>query len=78
MQLLEPWFRTRQELIEIKRTQTMAERQKFADFFDMHGCLRCQTQDRIHAGEGLCTACHEWFANQLERAMRLRARGEFD
>lgn len=77
-QLLEPWFRSRQESEAIKRGQTLIERRKFADFFTMHGCLRCQTKERPHGGEALCAVCHAWFASQLNRVMHLRAKGELE
>lgn len=74
--LIEPWFRTRQETVALKRLQTFAERQKFADFYEIFGCLRCATKNRPHAGEGLCDGCHSWFGKQLQRAMKARQRGE--
>lgn len=75
--LLEPWFRNRQETTAMKRLQTFAERQKFADFFLAHGCVRCETKDKPHGGEGFCITCHGWFSAQLQRAMRARKNGEF-
>jgi|SRR6185437_13386119 len=76
--LLEPWFRNRAETVALKRLQTYAEREKFADFFEQHGCLRCTTKNKPHRGEGLCFSCYAWFATQLQRAMRARQNGEFD
>jgi len=76
--LLEPWFRNRQETLALKRLQTLQERQKFADFFEQSGCLRCATKNKPHQGQGLCTSCHNWFRSQLERAMRARLRGEIE
>jgi len=74
--LLEPWFRNRQETVAIKRLQTLPERQKFADFFELNGCLRCATKDKPHCGQGFCASCHQWFSKQLERAMRARQQGD--
>ena len=76
--LLEPWFRNRQETTALKRLQTFAERQKFADFFELNGCVRCAKKSGPHRGEGFCVSCHDWFRNQLQRAMRARQNGEFD
>jgi len=76
--LLEPWFRSRAETVAIKKLQMYAERQKFADFFELNGCLRCAAKDKPHCGQGLCASCHDWFSNHLQRAMRARQDGEFD
>ena len=76
--LLEPWFRNRQETTALKRLQTFPERQKFADFFELNGCLRCAAKDKPHCGQGLCASCHDWFSDHLQRAMRARQDGEFD
>jgi len=74
--LLEPWFRNRAETVAIKKSQTYAERQKFADFFELNGCVRCATKNKPHRGEGFCVSCHEWFHSQLQRAMQARRCGE--
>jgi|GEM_PF-3817131 len=76
--LLEPWFRNRSETAAIKKLQTYAERGKFADFFELNGCVRCATKSKPHRGEGFCVSCHAWFHKQLQRAMRSRQDGEFD
>lgn len=74
--LLEPWFRNRQETVALKRLQAFPERQKFADFFELNGCVRCATKNKPHCGQGLCVSCYHWFSRQLQRAMRARRRGE--
>lgn len=76
--LFEPAFRSRQESLRIQRQQSVVERHKFSDTFNRLGCLRCGTKERPHQGHGLCTACHRWYANELEKSMRLRAKGEFE
>jgi|SRR6185437_651305 len=76
--LLEPWFRNRAETVASKRLQTYAARQKFADFFEILGCVRCGTKNKPHRGEGFCASCHAWFSTQLQRAIRARQNGEFD
>ncbi len=63
---LEPWFNSRRESVEIRRRQTVAERQKFAVFFENYGCLRCQSKARPHAGGALCQRCHPWFVRKLK------------
>lgn len=75
-QIIEPWFRSRSESLAIKRTQNLAERQKFACFFAINGCLRCGTREKPHCGEGLCSACHPWFTAKLRQAIQAKLRGE--
>jgi hypothetical protein len=74
--LLEPFFRTRAEAIQIQRLKTFPERKAVADAYAEIGCLRCQTKKRPHSASGLCTACRRWYANVLQRKIRARQRGE--
>lgn len=76
--LLEPWFRNRAETVAAKKLQTYAERQKFGDFFELNGCVRCATKSKPHGGQGFCMSCHAWFSHQLQRAMRARADGTIE
>lgn len=76
--LFEPSFRNRREALRIQRQQSIVERHKYFDTFNRVGCVRCGTKDRLHQGNGFCTVCYRWFANQLERSMRLRAKGEIE
>ncbi len=75
-QLLEPFFRSREEADTIRRTQSMAERSKFADAFALVGCVRCQSKDRLHAACGFCETCYAWYTNVLKRVVKNRAKGE--
>ena len=74
--LLEPWFRSREEAVAIRRLQTLGERGKFADFFALNGCLRCGARDKRHFSQALCSDCHSWILQKLQQAMRARERGE--
>jgi hypothetical protein len=67
--LIEPWFHSRREYVEIRRRQTVAEHQKFAIFFEGYGCLRCQGKERPHAGSALCQRCRPWFVRKLDEGM---------
>jgi hypothetical protein len=58
----EPFFRSRQVSYELKRLQTVPEQRKFSIAFARYGCMICETRERIHAGNGLCTICRAlWF-----------------
>lgn len=58
----EPFFRARQVAYELKRMQTVPEQKKFSIGFARFGCLRCDTKEAIHAGNGLCPTCRAlWF-----------------
>jgi hypothetical protein len=58
----EPFFRSRQVAYELKRLQSVPEQEKFRIAYDRYGCLDCKTQDRPHAGNGMCNKCRaKWF-----------------
>jgi hypothetical protein len=61
--VFEPFFRSRQVAYELKRLQNIPEQQKFTVSFERYGCMICETRERIHGGNGMCTVCHgKWFA----------------
>jgi DNA invertase Pin-like site-specific DNA recombinase len=61
--VFEPFFRSRQVAYELKRLQNIPEQQKFTVSFERYGCMICETRERIHGGNGMCTLCHaKWFA----------------
>jgi hypothetical protein len=63
----EPFFRSRQVAYELKRLQTVPEQEKWSICYDRYGCLDCKTQDRSHAGNGMCTACRaKWFTRLVQ------------
>ncbi len=72
--LIEPWFHSRREYIEIRRRQTVAEHRKFAIFFEGYGCLRCQGKERPHAGNALCQRCRPWFVRKLDEGVEERSK----
>jgi hypothetical protein len=58
----EPFFRSRQVAYELKRLQSVPEQEKFSIGYERYGCIDCKTQDRPHAGNGLCNTCRvKWF-----------------
>jgi hypothetical protein len=60
--VFEPFFRARQAAYELKRMQTVPEQKKFSIGYARYGCMICETRERIHAGNGLCTDCRAlWF-----------------
>jgi hypothetical protein len=65
--VFEPFFRSRQVAYELKRLQTVPEQTKFSVAFARYGCMICETRERIHAGNGLCTTCRAlWFGRFLQ------------
>jgi len=56
--VFEPFFRSRQVAYELKRLQTVSEQRKFTIYFERYGCLKCETRNTIHAGNGMCGNCH--------------------
>ena len=68
--ILEPWFRTRRVAQEIRRLQTVQERNAKAIFFERHGCISCHTQDRPHSSSGMCVRCHSTITARLNAIAR--------
>ncbi len=54
----EPFFRSRQIAYELKRLQTVSEQKKWQIYYERFGCLRCDTTERIHVGNGCCDRCY--------------------
>lgn len=65
--VFEPFFRSRQIAYELKRLQTMPERQKWSVYFGRYGCLICETRARIHVGNGMCNSCYSRTFNSLKQ-----------
>lgn len=65
--VFEPFFRSRQIAYELKRLQTMPERQKWSVYFGRYGCLICETRTRIHVGNGMCNSCYSRTFNSLKQ-----------
>ncbi|MBZ5701014.1 MAG: hypothetical protein LAN84_04135 [Acidobacteriia bacterium] len=61
--VFEPFFRSRQIAYELKRLQSVPEQRKWSISFERYGCLICETRERSHAANGMCSQCHaRWFA----------------
>ncbi|MEP6913828.1 MAG: hypothetical protein ABI923_13790 [bacterium] len=65
--VFEPFFRSRQIAYELKRLQTMPERQKWSVYFGRYGCLICETRASIHVGNGMCNSCYSRTFNSLKQ-----------
>ncbi|HVA18058.1 MAG TPA: hypothetical protein VMV59_10155 [Candidatus Dormibacteraeota bacterium] len=68
--ILEPWFRTRRVAQEIRKLQTVQERNAKAIYFERHGCISCHTQDRPHSSSGMCTGCYNTIFSRLDAITR--------
>jgi len=68
--ILEPWFRTRRVAQEIRKLQTVQERNAKAIYFERHGCISCHTQDRPHYSSGICTVCYHHILAELNAIVR--------
>ena len=68
--ILEPWFRTRQVAQEIRKLQTVQERNAKATYFEIYGCISCHTQERPHYSNGICTRCHPLILQRLTAIAR--------
>jgi protein-arginine kinase activator protein McsA len=74
--VFEPFFRSRQIAYELKRLQTMPEQRKWWVFFERYGCLICETRERIHVGNGMCTQCYSRTFQTLKQIIAEEITGE--
>jgi hypothetical protein len=74
--VFEPFFRSRQVAYELRRLQSVPEQTKWAVYFERHGCLICETRERIHAGNGMCSRCYARTFNTLKQIIAEGMSGE--
>lgn len=74
--VFEPFFRSRQIAYELKRLQTVPEQRKWSVWFERYGCLVCETRERIHVGNGMCTQCYARTFNTLKQIIAEGISGE--
>ena len=70
LQLLEPWFRSRQESIEIKRTQTVPEQRKWSVYYDRWGCVSCTKKKTPHKSLEFCQACYLRVSQRIKEILK--------
>ena len=68
--ILEPWFQTKSVAKEIRKLQTVQDRNAKALYFERYGCIHCHTQKHRHASSGLCIACYRLIAERLKTCAR--------
>ena len=56
--VFQPFFQNQKVSNEVRRLQTMPERNKWGNYYDRWGCLVCRTRKVPHASLGMCQACH--------------------
>ena len=74
--VFEPFFRSRQIAYELRRLQTVPEQRKWTVYFERYGCLICETQKRIHVGNGMCNACYARTFSTLQQIIAEGMTGE--
>jgi hypothetical protein len=55
--IFQPWFQTKTITDEIRKHQTVTEKDKWSYYFEKWGCVLCRTKKRAHYGLGLCYRC---------------------
>ncbi len=58
LKVLEPWFRSRRESFEMRRTMTVPELGKWRTYYDTWGCIYCKKNSTPHHALGFCLNCH--------------------
>ena len=72
LNLLEPWFRSRQESLEIKRTQTVPEQRKWSVYYERWGCVSCTKKKTPHKSLGFCQACYLRVSQRIKEILKER------
>ena len=70
LQLLEPWFRNRQESFEIRRTKTMPELRKWPSYYATWGCLYCKKKKSPHRALGFCLTCYLRVSQRIKEILK--------
>ena len=70
LQLLEPWFRTRQESLKIKRTQTVPEQRKWSVYYERWGCVCCKKKQLPHRALGFCLTCYLRVSQRIKEILK--------
>jgi hypothetical protein len=68
--VFQPWFQPKAVYEEIQKKQTIAESQKFVRYYEMWGCLICETQKQTHRGLGMCQKCYMRTDGRLRSIVR--------
>jgi hypothetical protein len=74
--VFEPFFRSRQIAYELKRLQTVPEQRKWTVRYERLGCMICNTKERIHGGNGMCSKCYTRESNVLKQIIAEGIKGE--
>jgi len=76
--VFQPFFPNQKVSNEIRRLQTMPERNKWGRYYDCWGCLRCGTRKVPHTSLGMCQACYYTTLYRLRKVTKdpERNRGE--
>ena len=70
LHLLEPWFRSRQESLEIKRTQTVPEQRKWSVYYERWGCVSCTKNKTPHRALGFCLTCYLRVSQRIKEILK--------
>lgn len=69
----QPFFQPREVAWEIKRRQTVTEKNKYSGAYEDWGCLVCHKKKRPHKSLWMCGSCYEKAHFRLVSSMRKRA-----
>ena len=70
LHLLEPWFRSRQESLEIKRTQTVPAQRKWSVYYERWGCVCCKKKQLPHRALGFCQTCYLRVSHRIKEILQ--------
>jgi hypothetical protein len=56
--LFQPFLNSKRVSYEIRRLQTVPERNAWIHVFAEHGCLSCERKDVVYGSCGFCARCH--------------------
>ncbi len=70
LKLFEPWFLSRQESNEIRRTKTMPELRKWPSYYATWGCLCCKKKKTPHCALGFCLTCYLRVSQRIKEILK--------
>lgn len=74
--VIEPFFHSKRLLTEIRRVQSVPERNKFTYYFERWGCMICGTHEGGHGAVGMCYPCYRRTSERLKSLVRQHSQHE--
>jgi hypothetical protein len=68
-----PWFLSKRVHLKVERLLPHVYHKRLFKYFQLYGCISCQTKKRMCYSNGLCRNCSTMISSRLRRCDRLMA-----